>query len=349
MEASLALPPAAVTPLSATRRFNFGRGSELDNFVYGSERPGYSHPRRDQPSTPRGPNVSDDRVQEWIDYMMANDVRHVLCLLTREELRFYATPLLTIYKGHFDSVTHVDFTTPEWQLQTLLGSLMHAVSLKQRIVVHCSTGQSRTAHVLALWVHRSSNVGLDEAIASVISCAQSTNTMRKPTMDGVMRLLMNTGAMPSSARISSRPPSAKPTPSLSSSADLALFSINADKRIHAQLDPLAGQLKCEAIHISTDNDLLEDTIAKTKARLIVVAVPDEAIQKVVLHLKTRNDVTKVIVCTPVDRDVDFQVGCAVGAARFLPPGSVHACDRNGRFHQWNQDLTNGLERLSLNK
>ncbi|RHY99272.1 hypothetical protein DYB26_009862, partial [Aphanomyces astaci] len=129
------LPPQ--TP-SGQKKFNFGQAWADDAYVYGAERPGYMHPRRDQPSTPRGPDVSDKQVQEWINFMLINDIKHVLCLLTREELRFYSTPLLPAYEKAFTTVTHVDLAG-DWRLSGLLASLTQATAAKERIIVHCTT------------------------------------------------------------------------------------------------------------------------------------------------------------------------------------------------------------------
>ncbi|KDO27689.1 hypothetical protein SPRG_07318 [Saprolegnia parasitica CBS 223.65] len=199
----------------ALRRYNFGRASSRCELVYGAERPGYVHLTRDQPATPRGPDVDDAIVQKWIGFMQAAGIGHVLCLLTKEELRFYARPLLESLGASFGDahVTHVDVASA-WQLATLLSCLARAVNANEKIVVFCSTGQSRTANVLALWLHRQHALGIAEAINDVVAFAQEARTTRKPRVPDVIQLLLGHG---SSTETSSTPPPPPPSARLNSS------------------------------------------------------------------------------------------------------------------------------------
>ncbi|OQR99195.1 asparaginase [Achlya hypogyna] len=165
------------------------------------------------------PDVDASTVTTWIDFMHTNGVRHVLCLLTKEELGFYSTPLLDRYATKFGAanVTHVDVAR-SWQLSTLLQSLTRAVALHEKIVVHCSTGQSRTANVLALWLHRHNALGIAEAVNEVTEYALEARTTRKPRVADVVQMLM--GEQPS-ASLPPPPTSARPLSSRVLSGRLA--------------------------------------------------------------------------------------------------------------------------------
>ncbi|EQC38579.1 hypothetical protein, variant [Saprolegnia diclina VS20] len=206
----------------ALRRYNFGRASSRCELVYGAERPGYVHLTRDQPATPRGPDVDEATVQKWIDFMQAAGIAHVLCLLTKEELRFYARPLLETFGASFGdaNVTHVDVAN-SWQLVTLLGSMTRAVSASEKIVVFCSTGQSRTANVLALWLHRQHALGIAEAINDVVAFAHEARTTRKPRVPDVIQLLLGHGSTTESSSVPPPPPSARLNSSRPNSSRLA--------------------------------------------------------------------------------------------------------------------------------
>ncbi|KAF0682750.1 Aste57867_25153 [Aphanomyces stellatus] len=334
-----------------------------DANVYGAERPGYIHPRRDQPSTPRGPDVSDERVQEWIDFMVAHDIKHVLCLLTREELRFYSSPLLHSYDARFKTVTHVDLSSRDWQLQTLLASLVHATDAKERIVVHCTTGQSRTANVLALWVHRRHDVGVDDAVADVFDCATKSRTTRKPTAESVLRLLLNTHGIPTSAR--GLPTSARATPPSSArlppplAADICFVQMGGridaapsnelameigNAAVSSMLNHAACTAAAEFVCVgrkdakdicAADLNALLATIHETKRLFVIITIALEGMRSTAeyVHAARRRlpSSKTVVVFTSASvpagtfaSDAAFNVGCAIGAIRFLAPG-VYVC------------------------
>ncbi|ETW08759.1 hypothetical protein H310_01277 [Aphanomyces invadans] len=366
MEGNMPLTPH--TP--SGKKFNFGQAWTDDAYVFGAERPGYAHPRRDQPSTPRGPDVSDAQVDEWVKFMLANDIKHVLCLLTREELRFYSTSLLCQYEKAFASTTHIDLTG-NWRLSELLASLSKATTAKERIVVHCTTGQTRTANVLALWIHRFHVVGIDDAMNYVIHTASLNGTTRKPTADGVLRLLRNVPATPQTLQPPPAPLSSVPTTSrvitspcrappstagVSTSAPDVCF-LHLGGRIDATLrhfvhdfqidvgDPVACfdilatsgcPAPCESISIcrkahdvsTADLDAVVVALQRTRATFVVITMDATVLTTSAAYLQSRRPPTQTIVCTgarvpaciPAASDAAFNLGCALGAIRWLPPG-----------------------------
>ncbi|OQS03250.1 L-asparaginase [Thraustotheca clavata] len=175
-------------------KYNFGAVSKRCDVIYGAERPGYVHLTRGQPSTPRGPDVDENAVKDWIEFMLGNGIKRVLCLLTKEELQFYSKPLLQSYADAFGSanVMHVDVAN-DCQLFMILSALTNAYSSQEKIIVHCSTGQSRTANVLALWLHRQYVITISNAVNEVVEFSIESKTTRRPKATEIIQWLLGPG------------------------------------------------------------------------------------------------------------------------------------------------------------
>lgn len=128
------------------KQFNFGPAIPGEKLVYGACRP--AHPFCAPATT----------VDQWLSFMDEQDVQRICCLLDSSHLEAY-DGLLDTYRRHFgsDAVCHApipDFTvvSPDLYHGTISPFLRTATQQSQRIVVHCSAGQGRTGHVLALWL-----------------------------------------------------------------------------------------------------------------------------------------------------------------------------------------------------
>ena len=139
----------------------FASAAPSEPTVFGAQRPGYDYH-----------SVGQDMIVEWTDFMQANGIRRVCCLLPKEQLSFYSTDLLASYRKSFGSqnVCHaevedlhlIDLADLE---QTVLPFLRDSDRNTSPVVVHCSGGSGRTGHVLSAWLVRERLIPIPEAIA----------------------------------------------------------------------------------------------------------------------------------------------------------------------------------------
>jgi protein-tyrosine phosphatase len=151
-------------------KFKFASAAPSEPTVFGAQRPGYDYH-----------SVGQEMIDEWTDFMLANGIRRVCCLLPQEQLAFYGTDLLVSYRKSFGNhhVCHaevqdlhlIDLADLE---QTILPFLRQSDRITLPVVVHCSGGSGRTGHVLAAWLVRERLLPLAEAIAHL------RNTERNP-------------------------------------------------------------------------------------------------------------------------------------------------------------------------
>ena len=144
--------------------YHFNSAAPDEKYVYGACRPGY-------PSTR---TIASDEVNRWIEFMRAQGIERVCCLL-EDELSWYETNLLDAYSRAFGkknvcSAPIRDFALAEHRLLTgtILPFIENSVREKKPVVVHCSGGYGRTGHVLAAWLVYDRNMSNEEAVKTVI-------------------------------------------------------------------------------------------------------------------------------------------------------------------------------------
>ncbi len=168
--------------------FNFNRAAEVEDIVFGAERPGYS-----------AVSMGDKEVQTWIQFMKGNGIKRVCCLLSQKQLDECHTDLLKAYRKDFGRrnvcwAPVEDFHLAE--LNTLkdriLPFLKESDVNKERVVVHCAGGLGRTGHVLAAWLVHGRHFEIEKALSAVISMGRNPMEAvdcRKATKDELYELL----------------------------------------------------------------------------------------------------------------------------------------------------------------
>lgn len=154
------------TPRNPDTLHNFGPASTRDSIVHTAERPG-GDPQEDNAC------ITMEQVQEWIDFMKAQDIHRVLVLLEDAKLAIYEAPgLLEKYKsaGFHVYRNPMDVEGSASRAKQILQDAFHA---NKKIVVHCTHGQGRCGRVAAGWVSMQYGLSSQEAIQEVLTTARA--------------------------------------------------------------------------------------------------------------------------------------------------------------------------------
>lgn len=137
--------------------YKFTAASEHERIVFGSVRPGYTNAQ----------------VELWLEFMRAEGIQRVCCLLSETQLNCYSN-LRGVYHNIFGldrvcwaPIEDFHLATPELLVQQILPFLTLADRTNERVVVHCSAGIGRTGHILAAWLVAGRGFSGAEAIAAV--------------------------------------------------------------------------------------------------------------------------------------------------------------------------------------
>ncbi|WP_375511584.1 dual specificity protein phosphatase family protein [uncultured Nostoc sp.] len=137
--------------------YKFAPAWENEQIVFGAARPGYTN----------------NKVQDWIEFMKCQDIKRVCCLLHEQQLACYSE-LLNTYKQEFGNqlvswapVADFHLCDLETLTQKILPFLIEADKQNEKVVVHCSGGIGRTGHVLAAWLVSVQGLSNKVAIAAV--------------------------------------------------------------------------------------------------------------------------------------------------------------------------------------
>lgn len=142
--------------------YGFCAAFEEGEIVFGAQRPGYS-----------SKNVGEGVVREWIAFMKNNGIRRIVCLLPQEQLEYYTSPILDVYKEDFGRENVLWAPVEDFHLcnketlRKILQFLKDADNKGERVVVHCSGGLGRTGHVLAAWLVFGRGFSIKDALNAV--------------------------------------------------------------------------------------------------------------------------------------------------------------------------------------
>lgn len=122
----------------------------------------------------RTPEASPTSIFQWADFMRAQGVTRVCCLLDAGQLAGFPVDLETEYKRLFSPTRVLMEPIADHHLcsrRALKGSILpflrSADTGGERAVVHCWGGNGRTGHVLAAWLVAARGLSPREAIEAV--------------------------------------------------------------------------------------------------------------------------------------------------------------------------------------
>mmetsp|Transcript_11987 Transcript_11987/g.22107 ORF Transcript_11987/g.22107 Transcript_11987/m.22107 type:complete len:390 (+) Transcript_11987:296-1465(+) len=168
--------------------FNLGRVSGRDELVFGSACPGHVIPEKGKASTPRGGQVGQERISEWLEALEKLEIKHLVLLLSKQELEFLGEPFIQACQSKLN-VTIAGPLRGDHVLAKVLPALQQAVQKSEKVVVACASGQVRTGTVATLWLHHHYFVKLSDAAQEVKHYSQLNGTIRRPQLRDLANLL----------------------------------------------------------------------------------------------------------------------------------------------------------------
>jgi protein-tyrosine phosphatase len=138
--------------------FHFGPARTAERTAYGA----------------RMPDASPTGIHQWADFMRAQGVSRVCCLLDSAQLADFPIDLEAEYKRRFGATSVLMEPIADHHLcsrsaltENILPFLSAADTGGERVVIHCWGGNGRTGHVLAAWLVAARRLSPMEAIEAV--------------------------------------------------------------------------------------------------------------------------------------------------------------------------------------
>jgi protein-tyrosine phosphatase len=120
------------------------------------------------------PDASPTSIVEWAEFMRAQDITRVCCLLDAGQLAGFPVNLEAEYKRLFGATCVLMEAIADHYLcsrqalrENILPFLRAADTSGERAVIHCWGGNGRTGHVLAAWLVAARGLSPMEAIEAV--------------------------------------------------------------------------------------------------------------------------------------------------------------------------------------
>jgi protein-tyrosine phosphatase len=120
------------------------------------------------------PDASATSILEWADFMRAQGVSRVCCLLDAGQLAAFPVNLEAEYRRLFggtrvlmEPITDHHLCSRRAFKERILPFLHSADTAGERAVIHCWGGNGRTGHVLAAWLVAARGLSPMEAIEAV--------------------------------------------------------------------------------------------------------------------------------------------------------------------------------------
>ena len=121
------------------------------------------------------PKCSETSVRQWLEFMQAEKIDRVCCLLEEKTVNRYKTDLLKAYQQQFGrdrilwqpEIADFQIPDPVILIEKIIPFLISAEQEQQKVVVHCSHGIGRTGIVLAAWLVSQRGLSNREALSTV--------------------------------------------------------------------------------------------------------------------------------------------------------------------------------------
>ncbi|GLC33532.1 hypothetical protein PLESTM_000081600 [Pleodorina starrii] len=169
-------------------RYNFGKASEYDDYIFGAARPGAAGQRCFNPDD----KVTPAEVNEWVSFMSGHGIQRVISLLSDSELATYSQPLPPALTERFRRAVVVDAKAPG-AAEQLVSELKQAAEAQEKVVVHCWGGGGRTGVALAAWLVRHHGLDPEAAAGHVESFARAQGASRRADV-GQLRDFLGSGS-----------------------------------------------------------------------------------------------------------------------------------------------------------
>lgn len=118
---------------------------------------------------------SETSVQHWLEFMEAQKIDCVCCLLEPKTVDRYESDLLAAYQHKFGQkrvlwqpgIADFQIPNPATLIESIIPFLISAERDRQKVVVHCSGGIGRTGIILAAWLVSRRGLSNHKALSTV--------------------------------------------------------------------------------------------------------------------------------------------------------------------------------------
>lgn len=164
-----------ITPRNPATLLNFGPASARDTVLYTAERPGGDPPLGADGIASR---ISNEVVQEWIRFVKAQGIQHVLVLLEDIELDVYEAPgLLKLYEAA--GLTYHRTLMGETGASNKAMAIIRTVQASnEKILAHCTHGMGRSGRVAAGWLATQYGLSAEQATTEALAAAKERGVER---------------------------------------------------------------------------------------------------------------------------------------------------------------------------
>lgn len=168
-----------------TNAYNFSRVSQRDAIAFGSARPAF--PAKD---------ATREQITGWIDFMKANNIKHVLSLLGDDETAYYNFDIDNAMRDAFGQQYYTRTSVfKEGAKDIMCNAVAAAADRKEAIVIHCSGGEGRAALGMGLWLVQTYGLAPEDAAREVQEETDRNEGINRKVNHAKLKHLVVSGSM----------------------------------------------------------------------------------------------------------------------------------------------------------